>query len=79
MDQFGDENVLSIQQSLPYRFTDRRSVRKTTSISIVCKGHFSPFVRSTGRNYTVSYWRKILQYIHHRLEEITPLVSGVQS
>ena len=33
----------------------------------------------TGRNYAVSYWRKILQCIHHRLEEITPLVTGVKS
>ena len=33
----------------------------------------------TERNYAISYWRKIVQYIHYRLEEITPLVSGVKS
>ena len=32
-----------------------------------------------GRNYAISYWRKILQYIIYRLEEITPLVTGVKS
>ena len=25
------------------------------------------------------YWRKIYHYIYHRLEEITPLVTGVKS
>ena len=33
----------------------------------------------TGRNYAVSYWRKILQNIHYRLEEVTPLVTSVKS
>ena len=44
MDQFGDENAFSILRSLPRRFTDRQSVRKTTSITLLCMGHFSPFV-----------------------------------
>ena len=32
-----------------------------------------------GRNYAVNYWRKILQYIHYQLEEITLLFNGVKS
>ena len=32
----------------------------------------------TGRNYAVSYWRKVL-HIHYRLEEITPFVISVKS
>ena len=33
---------------------------------------FTSYISLTGRNYTVSYWCKILQYIHNQLEEITP-------
>ena len=33
----------------------------------------------TGGNYAVSYWRKILQYIYYRLEEITRLANSVKS
>ena len=33
----------------------------------------------TEKNYAVNYWRKIFQYIHYRLEEITPVVNGVKS
>ena len=32
----------------------------------------------TGRNYAISYWRKILQYIDYWLEEITPLVTVIK-
>ena len=33
----------------------------------------------TEKNYAVNYWRKIFQYIHYRLEEITLVVNGVKS
>ena len=33
---------------------------------------FTSYISLTGRNYALSYWCKILQYIHNQLEEITP-------
>ena len=44
------------------------------------KSYIYIYISPTGRNYAVSYWRKILHiYIYHRLGEITPLVTGVKS
>ena len=37
------------------------------------------YILPTGRNYAVSYRRKILQYVYYWLEEITPLATGVKS
>lgn len=49
-------------------------------ITLLVNGQQSfSYTLSTGRNYAVGYWLKILHYIHYKLEEITPLVTGVKS
>ena len=38
------------------------------------------YILPTGRNCAVSYWLKVLQIIHYRLEEIKPLLTkSIQS